>query len=548
MELFLNSEEYKLLKKQYERTCFKLVGEYCIHTGDKFITKSAQQISEYFKNKNITIEIIEEQTTKKGVSSTRKQFTKNFYQIWSEDPDMKEYLEIVFNCDIKKVKPTQYNLFENFTHLDDIKIENEAKINLKPMFEHIRSMVNYNKSHFKYVISWLAQIVQQPHILPHTCIIFISEEGIGKDFFCRFISDVLNDNYCFNTDKLESICGKFNSILGGKLLITINETNPIESRDRIDNIKYLITANKIIIEGKHKDPIKSENFSRFMFFSNRLFAFPIEEGSRRPVLIKSSSKYLPKNYGVDKANEHFTDLDNFIQDKRNQKAFLDYLKKYDITKFNPRDFEKSELHKELEDASISQLAWFLKTIANTNIEELRYTVSEAYNKYKKYLDKEGYKYEITSKAFRIELTQNYKGITYKKKADNNYFYFNTNEIREYLKAKYKMVFDTTQTEINYNVDDLPKIDLYKEKYEDAQQEINKLKEELEQIKKSLKLNKKLEIVKKPIVNKKSYSILESDDEDDDEDDDDDDEDDDEDEDDEDDNDDRLNVNEIDKLF
>ncbi len=96
------------------------------------------------------------------------------------------------------------------------------------------------------------------------------------------MSNVLSDKYTHNTEKLEQICGKFNSILGGKLLMVVNETNPVESRERIENIKFLITAEDLTIEGKHKDPIKSKNFARFMFFSNRLFAFPVEEKARRP--------------------------------------------------------------------------------------------------------------------------------------------------------------------------------------------------------------------------------------------------------------------------
>jgi hypothetical protein len=50
----------------------------------------------------------------------------------------------------------------------------------------------------------------------------------------------LAKKYTLNTEKLENICGKFNSLLGGKLLTTINETNPLESRQRIENIKFLI--------------------------------------------------------------------------------------------------------------------------------------------------------------------------------------------------------------------------------------------------------------------------------------------------------------------
>ena len=187
MELFFNSEEYKKMKADYERTCFKLIGKYCINTGDKILEKSAAEIPEYFKNKKITLEYIEQQTTKKGTTvSTTKEVSKNFYQIWSEDPDMKEYLEIVFNCDKSKVLQTQYNLFDGFIHLDKVK---PKKVDLSPVFEHIRSLVDYNEEHFIYVISWLGQLVQRPHILPHTTLIFISEEGVGKDLLSKFISD-----------------------------------------------------------------------------------------------------------------------------------------------------------------------------------------------------------------------------------------------------------------------------------------------------------------------------------------------------------------------
>ena len=35
---------------------------------------------------------------------------QSFYEIWSCDPQMKEYKEMVFECDLKNVKPEQYNL------------------------------------------------------------------------------------------------------------------------------------------------------------------------------------------------------------------------------------------------------------------------------------------------------------------------------------------------------------------------------------------------------------------------------------------------------
>ena len=447
MELFFNSKEYKNLKSDYEKTCFKLIGKYCINTGDKILEKSASETNEYFKNKKITLEIIEQQTTKKGTTiSTTKEITKNFYQIWSEDPDMKEYLEIVFNCDLDKIKPSQYNLFDNFKHLDKIDIKDE--INLEPVFDHIKSLVNYDEIHFKYVISWFAQLIQQPHILPHTTLIFISEEGVGKDLFSSFISEVINDNYCFNTEKLESMCGKFNSILGGKLLATINETNPVESRERIENIKYIITADKVWIEGKHKDPIKTQNFCRFMFFSNRLFAFPIEDGSRRPVIFKSSSKYLPANYGVEENKKYFSNLANIYKNKQYQKAFLEYLKKYDISNFNPKDIIKSELHQELEENSISPIVGFLSDIVKMKNGIFKMTTKETYENFLIYVKSQNLKYELTPTKFNVEMTSTYK--IKKIKNSNNYFEFDTEELKAFLKAKYKIVFDDVENDKNEN--------------------------------------------------------------------------------------------------
>ena len=159
---------------------------------------------------------------------------------------MREYDNIVFNCEVSKVKPNEFNLFHNFNHFDNIEIKN---IDLTPVFEHIKSLVNYDEEHFDYVLNYCAQLVQYPDVLPHTTLVFISEEGVGKNLFGSFLSDCIDEKYTHNTEKLDLICGKFNTVLGGKLLIIINETNPVESSNRIENIKQIITADKLTIEG-----------------------------------------------------------------------------------------------------------------------------------------------------------------------------------------------------------------------------------------------------------------------------------------------------------
>ena len=500
MELFFNCEEYKKMKVQEEKTTFKLIGDYYIHNGERLEKKPPSSIAEYYKNKKITVEYVEQQTTRKGTTiSTTKEITKNFYQIWSEDPDMKEYKGVVFNCDLEAVKPIQYNLFEGFVHLDSVP---KKPIDLSPVFEHMRSLVDYNEEHFKYVISWFAQLIQQPHILPHTTLIFISDEGVGKDLFHRFISKVINPDYTMNTEKLESICGKFNSALGGKLLITVNETNPVESRERIENLKQIITADEVMIEGKHKDPIKTPNYCRFVFFSNRLFAFPVESGARRPKIFKSSSKYLPDNYGIEENKKYFTNLsDNIYKNKDYQKAFLEYLKAYDISKFNPKEMIKSELHQELEDCSVCPIVHYLANVVKNNKSTFRLLTSQAYTEYCEFVKANHYKFEMNHTKFTVEMVSTYK--IKKIKSSNNFFEFNIEDIKAMLIKKYKYIFDEKEVEISPLDNGLEPEPDYKKLYLEllAKQEVKKpiepVCEEVIQPKQEVKINKS--VVKVPAV-------------------------------------------------
>lgn len=496
MESFINDKQYKKLKTMYEKEYFKLFGEYCWYDGDKLINKSKAHIEEYFKNKKITIEYTEEKTTKKGTTtSTVTPITKSFYQVWSEDPKMLEYKEIIFDCDVSNVKNYQFNLFKGFNHFEETQSE---KIDLSLIFEHIRSLVDYKEADFNYVISWLAQLVQQPHILPHTCLIFISDEGVGKDIFAKFLSKVLSEKYTHNTEKLELICGKFNTVLAGKLLMVVNETNPVESRERIENIKFLVTAEDVTIEGKHKDAIKAKNYARFVFFSNRLFAFPVEEKARRPKILKSSSKYLPQNIGDDENEKFFTKLVNMYKSNKYQQAFLNYLKKYDISTFNPKKFEKSELHQELEESSISPIVGYLAETIKTNKknEVLRLPANELMASLKSYMLDKGYKYDFTPAKLSVELTMTY-GI---KKIKNSciLYEFNLKSLKELLETKYKYSFDEVDPE---EISLHPELDGKTKREVELEKEVKQLKQQIEDMK------KQVESLKNKDVEQNSYQEI-----------------------------------------
>lgn len=102
VEQFIASKEYKKMKKQYEKEYFKLFGKYCsVNSSGMPEQRTAAEFAEYFKNKKVTLEFEVKTQTKKGTYTQTKTETRNFYQIWSEAPDMLEYKELVFEPEIE---------------------------------------------------------------------------------------------------------------------------------------------------------------------------------------------------------------------------------------------------------------------------------------------------------------------------------------------------------------------------------------------------------------------------------------------------------------
>jgi hypothetical protein len=97
IEILLDSQEYKTLKIQHEKTFFKLFGKYCKITSRGIEERTATEMSEKFKNKKNSYQFVEETTTKKGTTiSTSKNISKNLFEIWSNDPNIPEFDNIVF--------------------------------------------------------------------------------------------------------------------------------------------------------------------------------------------------------------------------------------------------------------------------------------------------------------------------------------------------------------------------------------------------------------------------------------------------------------------
>jgi hypothetical protein len=102
LPIFLESREYALMKKKYEKSWFKLKGNYVNITDDnEFIEYKLGDIAEYFINKNIKIKNTKETRKKtadgeEDVQQKTKLYTRSFFKYGDMTKTLKLTIKLNF--------------------------------------------------------------------------------------------------------------------------------------------------------------------------------------------------------------------------------------------------------------------------------------------------------------------------------------------------------------------------------------------------------------------------------------------------------------------
>lgn len=202
--------------------------------------------------------------------------------------------------------------------------------NLNRILDHIKLVLaNNQEERYKYILDWLAHIIQRPNQKTTKLLIFKSLPGTGKNiFFNWFRSSIIGREYSTEISKLENITSKFNAAAEKKVFITLNEIKNINKRnDDSNELKNIIDGDIIQLEKKGQDAIEIEDFANYVLFTNEHCPIKITEGDRRYVVYKCST------YGLERKDNHYftnllTDMDKYSN------LFYTYLVNRDISDFD----------------------------------------------------------------------------------------------------------------------------------------------------------------------------------------------------------------------
>lgn len=203
--------------------------------------------------------------------------------------------------------------------------------------DHLERVIcNGDTANARYLLQYLAHMVQRPQEKPSVSVTLRTDgKGAGKDLFLKPLLTLFGRHAILLNDT-NQVTGRFNAVLEGKILITLNEAR-IHSDNQLQKFKTVISEPTAPIERKGVDIMNVRNFARLISTTNHDDAIKVEKGERRQFMLACSEEFAtrendPAHDAIRKA--YFDPLVKFAQGS-GPSYLLHYLQNVDLTGFDP---------------------------------------------------------------------------------------------------------------------------------------------------------------------------------------------------------------------
>lgn len=254
------------------------------------------------------------------VKNGKKEITS--FQTWMTDSHRRSYNRVVFDPDPDyHPEVGEYNLWRGWP------IE-AKKGSCKLFLNHVmENLARGDKDLYDYIISWLADAVQNPTVRPGVAIVLQSpEEGTGKSSFMEYVL-AMYGKYGMIETSMKNLFGDHNQQLMNKLMVFADDATWAGDRAHRGILNNLVTSSRLSINPKGVNQFEVESFMRLVFATNHEWAMSVSATNRRFVLIqakavKSESERVLRRARVIKMLEE--------RDQGGAEALLHYLMHYPI--------------------------------------------------------------------------------------------------------------------------------------------------------------------------------------------------------------------------
>jgi len=306
-------------------------GEHMVKDGDNWLTYTTGTLRE----------IIFDKLPKELYLYYRKEYKKLFYVVY-------DYNKPKFYDDkINLCATPLYKKNKNYKPTAD-------KLNkLKVLEDYMKNILCSGKQEcYEFLLKWIANMIQGNK--NNSCLYLKGPQGSGKSTLFYFLSRyVIGSNLCLETGS-DPIRTKFNDILGGRLLVSIEELenfSKAEWESISSTLKRMITSDEIVLQDKGVKAHKENNINNYILCSNN-DAIKDDDG-RRYFILDINTAMIGKH-------DYYTRLYKNIMCPEVGEAFFQFVAKLDVRDFNPQDFPLTQSKMESINKRLDSVARFIK--------------------------------------------------------------------------------------------------------------------------------------------------------------------------------------------
>ena len=209
--------------------------------------------------------------------ATGKEKPRPISQHWIEWAGRRQYDGVVFAPE-QNPGPRWYNLWRGFTVKPSAKANHPA---LDLFLEHaLKNCCNGDKALFRYLMGYLAHMIQKPYEKPLVALVFKGAKGTGKNALIERVGALLGPHFLVADDD-RYLLGNFNSHLESNLCFVLDEASWAGDKRAEGKLKGLITGKKRMIEHKGKEARSKKSLSRIVVLGNEDWVVPATWDERR---------------------------------------------------------------------------------------------------------------------------------------------------------------------------------------------------------------------------------------------------------------------------
>ncbi len=375
---------------------------------------------------------------------------KQFIDEWVKnvlDTNMRVYIKFDIIPNESECENDVYNLWEPFTYskmTGDYIRDSEG---LNKILYLIKVLANHEEKSEKFLLDWMAQIVQYPHIKSVVPVIQ-SDEGAGKNTLMDILKELLGQTKVWDcVSPEEHIFGRFNDKMKDAFLINLNEANSSNFKGTMGKVRGMITDSTYDLQCKNQSTITLPSFHRFCLMTNADYPIKTSEKDRRFGIIQASNELI----GDD---DFFADLRaNVLNNVTTLRTFWDFLMSRKVSaKMTKQDLPNTEYHRELKKANVHPIVQWVENItleSKSSETEITMTANQAWDSYRCFCTDSNIPLNKTTKrSFEVSLSiKTIPGVSKKQGTNGRVRLFDLELLRKHFEIE-------PEVEINVEIDDL----------------------------------------------------------------------------------------------